>query len=117
MENININEIPYDGDELIEYVSLSKHIKEETERNLNYFVNDVTEHGDSYMKELDRKKKYKKVLQEKLIPYILKHRAIQYNEDELMSYSYDDVKKIYDELKHEKRHFFIKFFHFLFNVE
>lgn len=108
---------PFDDDELINYVSLSKHLKEETDRKKNQISEEFEEMGARYLQEIERKNKNKELKQIKLIPYILKHRGEIYNNDELMSYSFEDVQDIYDEIKIEKKPAIIKFLHFVFNIE
>lgn len=111
------NDILQLDDELIEYVSLSKHLKEDTNRKKKQISEEFEEMGDRYLQEIERKNKNKELKQVKLIPYILKHRGDIHDRDELMSYSFEDVQNIYNELKAEKKPAIIKFFHFLFNIE
>lgn len=106
-----------DNDDLIEYVSLSKHLKEDTDRKKKLTQQEFEEMGDRYLQEIERKNKNKELKQVKLIPYILKHRSDIYEKNELMSYSFEDVQDIYDEIKKEKKPAIIKFFHFIFNIE
>jgi len=108
--------LPLD-DELIDYLSLSKHLKEDTERKKKQTVLEFEEMGARYLNEIDKKKKYKKLKQVKLIPYILKHQPDKYDEEELMSYSFEDIQDIYNEVRKEKKPAIVKFFHFLFNIE
>ena len=105
------------NDDLIEYVSLSKHLKEDTDRKKKQTQLEFEEMGDRYLKEIERKSKNKGLKQVELIPYILKHRGDIYGKDELMSYSFEDVQDIYDEIKKEKKPAILKFFHFVFNIE
>jgi hypothetical protein len=106
-----------DEDDGMSVLSLAKHIEEDNERKKNQLANDFEEMGGQFLKEIDKKKKRKWSKKSKLIPYILKHRGEDYDRDELMSYEYDDVLDIYNETKKEKRPFFIKIFHFIFNIE
>jgi hypothetical protein len=110
------NILPLD-DELIDYMSLSKHLKDDTDRKKKQTVDEFEEMGDRYLQEIERKKKNKELKQVKLIPYILKHRGDIHDKEELMSYSFEDVLSIYDEIKKEKRPAIVKFFHFIFNIE
>ena len=73
--------------------------------------------GDRYLQEIERKNKNKELKQLKLIPYILKHRGDIHDNDELMSYSFEDVQDIYNEIKANKKPVIVKIFHFLFNIE
>lgn len=109
-----------DKDDGMSVLSLAKHLEEDSERKKNKTVSEFEEMGSRYLKEIDRKKKTKGSKKAKLIPYILKHRGDSYDKEELMSYSFDDVQDIYDEIKaykKENKPFIIKFFHFLFNLE
>ena len=111
------NILPFDDDELIDYVSLSKHLKKDTDRKKKQISEEFEEMGARYLQEIERKNKNKELKQIKLIPYILKHRGEIYDNDELMSYSFEDVQDIYDEIKIEKKPAIIKFLHFVFNIE
>lgn len=107
----------FDDDELIDYVSLNKHLKEDTERKKKLISNEFEELGNRYLREIELKNEKKKLKIVKLIPYILKHRGDIYDKDELMSYSFEDVQDIYNEIKIEKKPAIIKFLHFIFNIE
>lgn len=104
-------------DDLASYVSLNKHLKEDTDRKKKLISNEFEEMGGRYLQEIERKTKHRKLKTVKLIPYILKHRGNIHNEKELMSYSFEDVQDIYNEIKIEKRPAIIKFLHFVFNIE
>lgn len=108
--------LPLD-DDLIDYMSLSKHLKEDTDRRKQQLLSEFDEMGDKYLQEIERKRKNKELKQLKLIPYILKHRSDVHNKEELMSYSFEDVQDIYNEIRVEKKPFIVKIFHFLFNIE
>jgi len=110
------DKLPLD-DELVDYVSLSKHLKEDTDRKKQLLSSEFEEMGDKYLQEIERKKKNKELKQVKLIPYILKHRGDIHDMEELMSYSFEDIQDIYNEVRTEKKPAIIKFFHFLFNIE
>jgi len=99
-----------DEDDGMSVLSLAQHLEEDAERKKNMFAKEFQELGDEYLGEIDRKKRRKKVKQTKLIPYILKHRKELYTEKELLSYSYEDIKEIYDEIKEEKRSWLVKLF-------
>jgi len=110
------DKLPLD-DELMDYVSLSKHLKDDTDRKKKQTSEEFEEMGDRYLQEIERKNKNKELKQVRLIPYILKHRGGIHDEAELMSYSFEDVQDIYNEVKKEKKPVIIKFFHFIFNIE
>jgi hypothetical protein len=104
-------------DDGISIISLAKHLEEDSERKKNKTVSEFEEMGSKYLKEINVKKSKKNLKQRKLIPYILKHRGDIYDEKDLMSYSFEDIQDIYNELKIEKKPFLVKMFHFLFNIE
>lgn len=108
--------LPFD-DELIDYLSLNKHLKEDTERKKKQTYLEFDEMGGRYIKEIEKKKIDKELKQVKLITYILKYHADKFDEEELMSYSFEDVNDIYNEIKKQNKSAIVKFFHFLFNVE
>lgn len=107
----------FDEDELIDYISLNKHLKEDTDRKKNLLSNEFEEMGGRYLLEIERKKKNKELKLIKLIPYILKYRGNIHDENELMSYSFEDVQDIYNEIKVERKPLIVKLFHFIFNIE
>ena len=106
-----------DEDDGVSVLSLAKHLEDDSERNKNRTAQEFDEFGGQFLNEIDKKKKRRKVLQVKLIPYILKHAGDTYEEDELNSYTLEDVQDIYEQVKKEKRPFIVKFFNFLFNFE
>jgi len=111
-----IDKLPLD-DDLVDYVSLTKHLKEDTDRKKQLLSSEFEEMGDKYLQEIERKKRDKELKQVKLIPYILKHRGGIHDKEELLSYSFEDVMDIYNEVKAEKKPAILKFFHFVFNIE
>lgn len=115
---VNDDEIlSINNDELIDYVSMNKFLQEDTERKKNLTIFEIEEMGDKFIGEIERKRKNKEVKKNKLIPYILKHsKDIYYDIYELESYSFEDIQKIYNEIK-LKKSTFKKFFHFLLNIE
>lgn len=104
-----------DKDDEISYVALSEHLAEDTERKKKMAVREMEEFGKQLLAEIDRKKLAQKKIQEKLIPYILKKSKGKYVKEELESYSFEDVKKIYDDIKTEQSPL-IKIFQFIFNI-
>lgn len=106
-----------DADDGMSVLSLVNHIEEDNERKKNQLANEFEELGSQFLNEIDKKKKRKGSKKSKLIPYILKHRGEDYDEEELLSYEYDDVLDIYNEVKKEKRPFITKFIQFVFNIE
>ena len=90
------------------YDEFKEFIDETTERKKNKIVKDIEEMGDIFFHEIDRKLKNNRMKSKKLIPYILKKTENYYSEDELVSYSYEDVKKIYDQIKYDNRPVILK---------
>ena len=106
-----------DEDDGMTVMSLAKHLDEDSDRKKITTANEFEEMGGQFLKEIDKKKKRKGSKKSKLIPYILKHCSDDYDEEELISYSFEDVQDIYDQTKKEKKSIIVKFFHFLFNIE
>lgn len=104
-------------DDGVSVISLAKHLEDDAERKKNVTASEFELMGGQFLKEIDKKKKRKGSKKSELIPYILKHCSDDYDEEELLSYSYEDILEIHGELKKEKKSFFIKMFHFLFNIE
>lgn len=94
-----------------------KYLEDDTSRNKKKIASEFEAMGGQFLKEIDKKKSKKKHTQVKLIPYILKHAGDTYEEDELKSYTLEDVLDIYDEIRKERKPTIIKFFHFLFGLE
>lgn len=114
-EDKNILSIDFDDDNE-NYKAFSEYLEEDTKRKKNRASREIVEMGDVFLKEIDRKKKLQKEKISKLIPYIIKHCEGKYDEDELNTYSYDDVLTIYNEIVVQKRPVIIKIFRFLFNI-
>lgn len=98
------------------YLAFDEFLQEDTKRKMNKSAAVIDEWGELLLKEIDKKKKMEKLRIKKLIPYILKHSDGKYDEEELIKYTFKDVQDIYNEIKKENESFFIKFFHFLFNI-
>lgn len=98
------------------YEAFSEYLIEDTKRKKTRDANEIEKIGESLLKEIERKNKHKRIKANKLIPYILKNCDGKYGEEELNSYSFEDVQEIYNEIKIRKRPFIIKFFHFIFNL-
>ena len=103
-------------DELNDYISLSKHLKHDTERKKKTLLFEFEQRGEKYLQEIEIKNKNKKLKQSKLIKYILKHRSDIYDKNELMSYSFKDVIDIHNEIKKNNKSKIVKFFQFIFNI-
>ena len=99
-----------------DYEAFSEYLKEDTIRKKNLTAHEIQEVADILVKEIERKKRNQAIKSQKLIPYILRHCDEKYTKKELISYSYNDVQDIYNELKIEKQSFISKFIHFIFNL-
>lgn len=109
--------MPIDEDNDMSVLAYNKYLEDDVERKKKKVANEFEEMGSQFLSEIDRKKKQKNLRSQKLIPYILKHRGGIHTEEELNSYSYEDVQDIYDEIKKEKKPAILKLFHFVFNIE
>ena len=104
-----------DDDDGVDIKSFTKFIFENTDRNKNSTAKQFDEIGDDLLYEIEVKKTRKELKKQKFIKYILKHdKDIVYSDRILKSYSYEDVKQIYDELKN--KNIFRRVFHFIFNL-
>ena len=74
-----------------DYEAFSEFLENDTKRKKNRTVIEINETAESLLKEIDKKKKNKTILTNKLIPYILKHCNEKYDEEELKSYSFELV--------------------------
>ena len=109
--------MPIDEDNDMSVLAYNQYLEDHTERDRNKVASEFEELGEQFVKQIDKKKKRQKVVQVKLIPYILKHAGDLYDREELEAYHLEDVQKIYDDLKKEKKPWITKFFNFLFNIE
>lgn len=91
-----------------------KFTEEHTERGKNKTADDIIEIGDSLLAEIEEKNKRKEKQKVVHINYILKH-SDKCSFNELQSYSYEDVRDIYNEIKNN-RNVFGKAFRFIFNL-
>lgn len=103
-----------DDDDGVDIKSFTIFMRENTERNKNTTANQFAELGEDLLTEIDEKKQRKELKKEKLIKYILKKDKGIYSERQLKSYSYEDVRDIYMELRDNK--LFRRIFHFIFNL-
>lgn len=95
----------------------NKYLEDDAERNKYKVASEFEEMGDTFVKEIERKKKINSIRSQKLIPYIIKHSDGMYDEEELKAYSFQDIREMYDLIKKTRKPFFIKFIHFVFNIE
>ena len=105
-----------DEDDGMSALALQTHLEEETKRKQKLLKSEFEEMGERYLKEIDRKKKHHTQKSTKLFPYIIKHSDGKYDEEELLSYSHEDVQDIYNEIKASRRPVIIKIIRFVFNL-
>ena len=98
------------------YDEFLKHLNDDVERRKNKTHLDIEEMGETYLLEIDEKKRLKEPIKNEYIEYILKNSSRQYTENKLKSYSFEDVKNIYEELKAEKLSLIGRFFNFLYQL-
>ena len=99
-----------------DYEAFSEYLKEDTNRKKNLTSKEINDIAENLLQEIERKKRNQTLKSQKLIPYILRHCDEKYTKEELLSYTYNDVQDIYNELKIEKQSFISKIFHFIFNL-
>jgi len=121
MKNSKNSLIEPDYDDGLNFKSLSTHIKDDLFRNKNKIANNIVEIGENLLIEIDEKKNKNEIIKKKYINFILKQgkNSKKYGNDYsfnlLNSYSFEDVRDIYFNIKNRKK-FFIKIIHFIFNV-
>jgi len=103
-----------DDDDGVDIRSFTKFVLENTDRTKNSVAKQFDEIGQDLLDEIEEKKLRKEIEKQKLIPYILKHDKTVYSERLLRTYSYEDIKEIYDQLKN--KNVFRRMFHFIFNL-
>jgi hypothetical protein len=96
------------------YESFNEFLEDDTQRKKNSTANTIIEMGSQFLGEIENKSIINEKKKLKLIPYIIR-KSDKYSEDVLISYSYSDVKSIYDEIKANNKSFFSKLFHFFIN--
>jgi hypothetical protein len=98
------------------YEIFSQFLDEETKRNKNRTAIEIDEFGKQYLNEIEKRRLKKEIQKGKYIHYIYKHTKSIYPAGVLESYSFEDVKDIYNEVKIQKRPAIVKFFYFLFDL-
>lgn len=117
MKKTNNGDINPIDDDLLDYISLKKHLEDDTERKKELIKSEFEIMGEKYLNEIERKEKNRILKKNKLIPYILKHSDYLYSEDELNSYSFEDVLDIYKTVKAENRPIILKILYYLLNIQ
>ena len=112
-EKKNILSIDYDDDNE-NYGSFLEHLDEDMKRNKNKALSDIEQMGETYLLEIEEKKKRNEPIKDKYIKYILKKTKNRYTEKLLKSYSLDDVRNIYNELKSKNKFTLSNIFKFLY---
>jgi len=107
--------IDIDNDD-VSYMAFTEYLNQDTKRNQEKTAKEIEKMGYDLLMEIEKKQMRKNVIKAKQIKYILKHLD-KYSQDTLDSYSCDDVRDIYSELKKTTKSSFMKFFNFLFNIE
>jgi len=111
--------LPIDSDDNdMSIVAFNEYLEADTIRKKNQNAIEIERMGDFYLKEIDRKKLKKEKIKTELITYIIKHSNNRYTINDtwdLNTYSFEDVRDIYNQLKIENRSIFSKIFHFIFN--
>jgi hypothetical protein len=108
-----------DSDDVnVDYNALSEFLENDTKRNKNKIAIEFEERGEKLIQEIEIKKNIETVKKYEYIPYILKYSKGKYTAEELLSYSLNDVKAIFLDIKEEKKSksFIIKFFKFILNI-
>jgi predicted CopG family antitoxin len=113
--NKDLLSIEHDDDNE-DYEAFNEFLTKHTERNKKKAYSEIEMFGDSYLKEIEWKKKKETNKKNKLIPYIIKHSEGKYDSKTLAEYSYEDVLDIYNEYRNKNRSFLSKIFHFIFNL-
>lgn len=91
------------------YNEFLKYLDDDVSRRKNKIQSEIEEMGELYLLEIEQKKIRNQPIKNEYIKYILKKTKNKYSEKLLNSYSFEDVKNIYDELKTNKS-FLVKLF-------
>jgi hypothetical protein len=114
---INKNILSIDSDDDNEnYLQFDEFLNDDTNRRKKKIANEFDEMGKIYLKEIEANKNRQTIEKVKLIPYILKYSENKYTDEDLMTYSIEDVRDIYNQIKQERSSFLSKLFRFIFNI-
>ena len=102
-----------DDDDGVDIKSFTIFSEENTKRNKNVVANQFIEIGEDLLTEVEEKNRRKEREKKKYVRYIIRHSK-KHTKSQLISYSLEDVKDIYKEIR-EKRPL-RKAFHFIFNL-
>lgn len=90
-----------DFEEISDIGDYLKLLKKNTAREKNLLINEIETIGDSMVNEIQRKNKFNESKKIKCIKYIMKKSPYVYELKELLSYTYEDVKTLYEETKNK----------------
>jgi hypothetical protein len=97
------------------YQEFSEFIEENIISNKNKIADRLNEIGEDLLAEIEEKQRQKNLQKEILIKFIVKQKKNKYSSQLLMTYSFEDVKNIYDEIKNKPNRL-IEIFKFIFNL-
>jgi len=98
------------------YLGFEEFLEDDTNRMKKKIAREFEEMGDFYLKEKEINDNRSLVQKRKLIPFILKHSEDKYSEEDLLSFSINDIRDIYKQIKSNRSSFFSKLFKFVFNL-
>jgi hypothetical protein len=100
-----------------EFDKFQDYLRIYTERSKNKIARDINLIGDQMLRELEDKKKTENKKKMELIPYILQKSKEGYTEEQLLSYSINDVRLIYNDIiiQRKNRSIISKIIQFIFN--
>jgi len=98
-----------------DYQELQEFFEKNTVRNKNKIADEFNEIGENLLIEIEEKNRIKNLEKLKLTKFILKKTKNKYSSRLLLSYSYEDVKNVYIEIKN-RPNFVQNFLKFVFNL-
>jgi hypothetical protein len=105
--------IDADDDDGVDIKTFTKFVEEDTRRKKEKFARDFDEAGEIMLAEIEQKKQLKEKQKIKYVKYILRHSKV-YIKSQLITYSLEDVKNIYEEIRNKRP--LHKAFRFIFNL-
>jgi len=94
------------------YAAEIKQIKGENQRSMKMFANDIEGFGDTYVKNMEIKRKLSEDKRLECIQYILKHSK-DYQEYSLLNYDLAEISEIYVSVKEKNKSFILKLIKFI----
>ena len=98
-------------DDADDYPEFNEFLNETTERTKKRDASEIFDMGDSFLSEIDHKKKQKHLESEPLIDYILSNTN-KYSREYLNDLDHRDIQDIHSEVEYENRSFWVKLFEF-----